>query len=155
MPTPPRPDRKHPTHGVFIRPNAPTILFLTVCTHGRQPWLATDENHALLRSVWTAATAWVVGRYVVMPDHIHLFAAPARPELPLESWVKYWKSQFTKVHLVPEHRWETDHWDTRLRKGENYAAKWEYVWNNPVRHGLVRRAEDWPFQGEMTPLEWW
>ncbi len=98
--------------------------------------------------------AWVVGRYVVMPDHIHLFAAPDRPELPLDNWVKYWKSQFTKRHRVSEHRWETDHWDTRLRKGESYAVKWEYVRNNPVRHGLVQRAEDWPFQGEIALLEW-
>ena len=146
--------RRHPRHGVLVQPNLTTIVFLTVCARKRRPWLATDKNHALLRSIWSTATAWVVGRYVIMPDHIHLFVAPGNPELQLENWATYWKSQFSKLHAIPEHRRETDHWDSRLRKGESYAAKWEYVLNNPVRHGLVQRAEDWPFQGEISTLEW-
>jgi len=35
-----------------------------------------------------------VGRYVVMPDHIHLFAAPGELQEPLENWIRFWKSQF-------------------------------------------------------------
>jgi putative transposase len=146
--------RKHPAHGVIILPDQPTIVFLTVCTKDRKPWLATNEIHDLLRSVWIDATAWMVGRYMILPDHIHLFAAPATPELPLENWVKYFKSQFTKQHKRPEHHWQTDHWDTRLRGGESYEEKWHYVMHNPVRHGLVERAEDWPYQGEINELRW-
>jgi putative transposase len=139
---------------VLINPETPTIVFLTVCTKDRQPWLATADNHSLLRRVWTEATAWLVGRYMVMPDHLHLFAAPGHPELSLERWVQYWKSQFSKGHGNRAHRWQTDHWDTRLRSGESYDSKWEYVVNNPVRHGLVARAEDWPYQGEINELRW-
>jgi putative transposase len=146
--------RKHPTHGVFIFPNEPTIVFLTVCTKDRVRWLASPDIHELLRSVWTAATAWFVGRYMIMPDHIHLFATPGSPELPLENWVKYWKSQFSKHHHDPTHRWLTDHWDTRLRDQNGYSEKWDYVVNNPVRHGLVERAEEWPYQGEIYELRW-
>jgi hypothetical protein len=40
---------------------------------------------------------------------------------------------------VLEHRWQTDHWDRRLRSDESYAEKWEYVRCNAVRHGLVAR----------------
>ena len=89
-----------------------------------------------------------------MPDHIHLFAAPGVPDLPLENWVRYWKSQFTKRHAVANHSWQTDHWDRRLRRRESYAEKWDYVRANPVRKGLVRRPEDWPFQGEVFDLAW-
>jgi len=47
-----------------------------------------------------------------------------------------------------------DFWDTQLRKGENYDEKWQYVLENPVRAGLVKHSEDWPYQGELNVLEW-
>ena len=147
--------RRHPTHGVLEFPNRPTVVFLTICTRDREAWLATAENHALLHGIWsTEATAWCVGRYVLMPDHLHLVATPGAPELPLDNWVRYWKSRFTRRHGDPAHRWQADHWDTRLRHEESYEEKWQYVVNNPVRHGLVRLAEDWPYQGEVFDLRW-
>ena len=146
--------RKHPVHGVFIDDDQPTIVFLTVCTKARKPWLATHQVHQLLRDVWTKASAWLVGRYVLMPDHVHLFTAPTDTNISLDNWVKYWKSQFSKAHGVPAHRWLTDHWDTRLRNDESYAEKWDYVRNNPVRHGLVSRPEDWAFLGAIHELRW-
>jgi len=133
----------------------PTIVFVTVCSKDRQPWLATPEVHGSLLSAWREASAWQVGRYVVMPDHVHLFAAPGTPELPLENWVRFWKSKFTKMDQVPAHQWQTSHWDRRLRSVDSYEEKWEYVRNNPVRHALVQHAEDWPFQGELNVLQWY
>ncbi len=148
------PNRKHPAHEVLIIPGQPLIVYLTVYTRNRQTWLATLEVHETLRSVWTKATGWLVGRYVIMPDHIHLFAAPGELEIEFDNWVRYWKSQFSKEHRNRAHRWQTDHWDRRLRAEESYESKWEYVRNNPVHHGLVERAEDWPFQGQIHDLPW-
>lgn len=90
---------------------------------------------------------------MILPDHLHLFAAPGEPEIEFDNWVRYWKSQFRKQFGVPEHRFETDHWDRRLRSRESYAEKWEYVRENPVRHGLVKIPDEWPFQGELNVLE--
>lgn len=151
-PTPKR--RKHPAHGVFINPDLPTIVFVTVCTKNRCPWLVSPNVHELLRSVWRDAASWRVGRYVIMPDHLHFFAAPVQAEIGLDRWIRYWKSQFSRRHGQPIHRWQTDHWDTRLRRGESYSEKWAYVRENPVRHGLVKRAEEWPYQGELFVLPW-
>ena len=50
--------------------------------------------------------------------------------------------------------WQIDAWDTQLRTGDSYSAKWAYVRNNPVRHKLVSSAEDWPYQGEIHTLLW-
>jgi hypothetical protein len=41
-----------------------------------------------------------------------------------------------------------------MAASRSYAEKRQYVSNNPVRHGYVRRAEDWPYQGELNVLEW-
>ena len=146
--------RHRPAHGVLIEPSRPTIVFLTVCTRDRSPWLANRAAHDRLLEVWSEAKAWVLGRYVVMPDDLHLFAAPGSLEIPLEHWVRYWKSQFTKKQAGSRHAWQVDHWDTRLRHDESYEEKWNYVKNNPVRANLVKSSEDWPFQGEINWLRW-
>jgi putative transposase len=113
--------------------------------------------HDLLVASWERADAWRVGRYVVLPDHVHLFASPnGFDAVPVRQWVSYWKSVVTR-HLPEEPSgsiWQRDLWDRQLRSGDSYAVKWEYVRSNPVRHELIEKAEDWPYQGELHQLPW-
>ncbi len=146
--------RKHPAHGVLYVSGQPTIIFDTVCTKDRTRWLANDEVHGLLQQVWREARAWLMGRYMILPDHIHFFAAATESNIEYDNWVQYWKSQFSKKHKNRDHRWLTDHWDTRMRSEQQYEDKWEYVRFNPVRHHLVAKPEDWPFQGEIHEIRW-
>ena len=149
------PNRKHPAHGVIVNDSSPTIVYVTVCTKDHGRWLDDEEYHMLLKEIWEDKSAWIVGRYVIMPDHIHLFASPSNQEFTLEQWIKYWKSKFSRKKRNPEHKWQSGHWDRRLRNEESYESKWEYVRNNPVRHNLVEHSDDWPFQGELNMLSWW
>jgi len=48
--------------------------------------------------------------------------------------------------------WQAEFFDHVLRSAESYSLKWEYVRENPVRAGLVERADDWPWQGEIERL---
>jgi len=148
------PGRKHPASGVRIFAGKPTFVLLTVCTKDRRGWLACDEAHDLLKLIWYAADKWLVGHYVLMPDHLHCLAAPHDVSFPFDPWVTYWKSQFSKGHAHEHSRWQTDAHHHRLRDGENYSEKWWYVRNNPVRHGLVENAEDWPYQGMIHDIRW-
>jgi putative transposase len=153
-PTHNRPQRKHPAHGILYVEGQPTIIFDTVCTKDRKPWLANCEVHQLLREVWTDASAWLVGRYMIMPDHIHMFAALTKDEIEFKNWAKYCNSQFSKRYKNRNCRWQADDWDTRMRSGRQYEEKWDYVRFNAVRHKLVTRPEDWPYQGVMNELRW-
>jgi len=146
------PQRKHPSHRVVEHPDRPTIVFVTVCTNLRQPVLSNERVHALLRDVWSSAGAWVVGRYVIMPDHVHLFAGVGSRELPLTNWVSFWKRAFTRRHGVA--LWQENYWDTTLRNASHAGERWEYIRQNPVRAGLVANADDWPWQGELNELRW-
>jgi len=152
------PKRKRlPHHHGIDRLNNPIIHFLTVCTKNRQPVLATDSMHQLLRAAWTAADSFVVGRYVIMPDHLHLFCSPIETKPTyLEAWVRYWKSLVTQKHStgVAGKLWQRDFWDTQMRHSEHYATQWEYMRSNPVDKKLVENPDDWPFQGEMSPCGW-
>jgi REP element-mobilizing transposase RayT len=91
-----------------------------------------------------------------MPDHIHLFAAfnPLSPSLP--AWMKALKGSLSQVLREKDgegKHWEKDYFDHVMRSEESYREKWEYVWQNPVRAGLVERPEDWPYQGEIHRLQ--
>lgn len=146
--------RTHPTHGVYIFPSKPTIIYVSICCENRKPWLATDKHHKILLDLWQDTSHWVAGRYVLMPDHLYLFAAPQDTAVDFESWVKYFKSQFTKRNGVSSCRWQTGHWDTRIRDHEHYEEKSIYMFNNPVRAGLVKDACDWKYKGVARELRW-
>ncbi|MEN0110629.1 MAG: hypothetical protein AAF805_07875 [Planctomycetota bacterium] len=148
------PTRRRPAHGVLWPDDRPPIVFLTVCTKDRRRWLADERAHADLVDAWRAADRWLVGRYVLMPDHVHLFCAPVDGPATLEAWVRYWKSCFTRSGADRSRRWQSGHWDTRLRREENYDAKWSYVRENPVRAQLAPTADAWPYQGELNDLRW-
>ena len=143
-----------PLHEAFKRP---VIIFLTVCTKNKKPFLANEPVHKLLREAWTIADSWLVGRYILMPDHLHLFCSPTMNiPVSLTRWVSFWKSHASRHWPNPDHSpvWQTNYWDTQLRKEESYSAKWQYMLENPVRAGLVEQASDWPHQGELHQLNW-
>jgi len=150
--------RRFPAHPPPVeRYKEPIIVYLTVCSKGRKRIFAFADSAAAIVNAWQNANSWLVGRYVIMPDHIHLFCAPNTfPIRPLKQWVRYWKARASqRWPRLKEHPiWQQECCDTQLRRHENYDAKWEYVINNPVRAALVKEPDDWPFQGELNILRW-
>ena len=159
-PREPFPVRHHPSkNSVRTIGFRSTILFVTLCTEGRMPILASHNIVSLIVSAWSAADKWIVGQYVIMPDHIHFFCSPAtNPPYDFQKWIIYWKRLTTQIaaraDARPSRLWQSGCWDTQIRTGSQYKEKWEYVRNNPVRKGLVVHADDWPYQGQMNVLEW-
>jgi REP element-mobilizing transposase RayT len=141
--------RNHPEHHSLVdRHNEPIIVHLIVCSKDRKHVLASANPAKVIAHAWSQARSWLVGRYMIMPDHTHLFCAPATlPTEPLKQWVRYWKNLASRSWPMPDQHpvWQRDFWDTQLRREENYHVKWEYVVNNPVRAGLVKNANDWPY----------
>jgi REP element-mobilizing transposase RayT len=111
--------------------------------------------HDILVGVWRdEATAWRVGRYIVMPDHVHYFAWATDQSISFDNWVKFWKSKFSWAHGHQDKRMQRNDWDRRMRTEVQYEEKWNYVRHNAVRAGLVKDADQWPFQGTVFKLDW-
>jgi putative transposase len=146
--------RHNPATGVFLTGHQPTIVLLTVTCKERRPWLANPIAHTLLKEAWVEASFWLVGEYVLMPDHLHVFCSPGSPAMAMEPWIAYWKRLFGQKHCNPEWRFQSRGWHHRLRNAEEYAAKTHYMWENPVRRGLVESVDEWPYRGRIDVLAW-
>jgi len=147
--TPPRLDRVIPDNPVF---------FVTACTYRRRMVLATGAVKEAF--VAFAERAYgehniAVGRYVMMPDHIHLFVC-GPDDFELGRWMGLLKQYLAKsVVRAPtaDPIWQRRFFDHVLRSDESYAQKWNYVRENPVRAGLVTNADDWPYAGEIITID--
>jgi len=146
--------REHPAEGVFIFRGQATIAFLTVCARERTPQLANPVIHHALITSWREADAWLVGFYLIMPDHVHLFCAPTDDDYSVEQWTTFWKRRFKRILRSDAPRFQSHGFHHRLRRDENYSEKWDYVRANPVRAGLVSNPDDWPYQGILNELRW-
>ena len=89
-----------------------------------------------------------------MPDHVHFFVR--RPDdLQLGRWVGMLKQALAK-QIAPAGTlpiWQRGFFDHVLRNDESYAQKWNYVRENPVRSGLVTKADDWLYSGEIVLID--
>lgn len=72
----------------------PAIFFVTTCTRNRKAILVSEQVATILIQEWRRACdryGWHVGRYVIMPDHVHLFCAPEPNAGSLSVFVGSWK----------------------------------------------------------------
>ncbi len=135
------------------------LYFITVCCAGRRRILHSPLAASLLTEAWrnsVAVNGWVIGRYVIMPDHAHFFTRALPEAKPLNAFMRDWKrwtaNQIIKsTHLAPP-IWQPEFFDHVLRSADSYAEKWDYVRANPVRAGLVTSPEAWPGSGECVSL---
>jgi putative transposase len=143
---------------------AEPVFFITACTYRRRPSLATCAvNNAFIvfskRAYEEHGIA--VGRYVIMPDHLHLFVC-GQPDFELGRWMGMLKQCLEKAadpaasptgRRLQKPFWQRRFFDHVLRSEESYAQKWEYVRENPVRAGFVTNPDNWPYSGEIITLD--
>ena len=136
--------------------NQSIIIYVTVNVDKRRPILNRPDAVETILNAWCEANHWLVGRYVIRPDHIHFFCVPVVPTTSLKQWMQFWCSTATR-HWPRENEkpiWQKDFFDRQLRTGESYSQKWLYIWQNPMVAEICSRPGDWPHQGELNVLQW-
>src|SRR5438874_858110 len=136
-----RPPRLRP---IFDSYDAP-LLFVTACTLYRRPFPSLETASKAFVKYATRAQSFnvAVGRYVIMPDHLHFFVRGSH-DFALSEWMKGLKRGISNAFIsAPDHvRWQPGFFDHLLRNDESYAEKWNYVRENPVRAGLAKAADE-------------
>jgi len=118
---------------------------VTVCCRkrGGESLIEPGAAQSLLNSVRfrNERRIWWCTAFVVMPDHVHgliRFTGTGDMRSTIQNW-KAWTAKSTGVS------WQRDWFDHRLRGDQSEREKANYLWQNPVRAGLVDDAEQWPW----------
>ena len=100
---------------------------------------------------------FTIDAWVVLPDHLH--AVWTLPEGDADFSLRWTliKRGFSALLPDGERRcesraakgergvWQRRFWEHAFRDARDYAAHVDYVHFNPVKHGCVTNAGDWPF----------
>jgi REP element-mobilizing transposase RayT len=111
----------------------------------RRPHVATSVQNALLHF---DGTRYRLSAWVVMPNHVHILLTPfaGRKLSDIMHSLKSFTAQEANELLNRKGRfWMKESFDRRIRNVEHFAAVVAYIENNPVKAGLCKRPEDWPY----------
>lgn len=100
---------------------------------------------------------FVIEAMVVLPDHLHaIWTLPEGDSDYSQRWGLI-KAGFSRGLPVQEVRsasrmskgergiWQRRFWEHRLRDDRDFENHVAYIHHNPVKHGHVRRAQEWPY----------
>ncbi|MDO9163639.1 MAG: transposase [Methylococcaceae bacterium] len=133
--------------------------FFTVNLADRKRTLLT-ENIVLLRNAFREvkiAHPFHVDAVVIMPEHLHtIWTLPEGDDDFSLRWRQI-KSAFSrkietgerisKSRTRKQERgiWQRRFWEHAIRDESDFARHIDYIHFNPVKHGYVKQAVDWPY----------
>ena len=82
----------------------------------------------------------------IMPNHVHSMIETFDLnglDAVLHSWKSYTSNEVNKVLGRRGTLWQREYHDRFIRDDDHYAKAFRYIEENPVKAGLVARAEDW------------
>ncbi len=158
--------------------------YLTFSCFGRKPFLSRDRPRRWFLESLDAArlvNPFDLWGFVLMPEHVHMLILPhegSRISAILTSikqpvtqrcvaWVRQNAPSFLSAMADAGHGGRTFHrlwlrgggYDRNVWSTKDIHEKLRYIHENPVRRGLVDRAEDWPWssarawqEGIDTPI---
>lgn len=148
----------------YLRARTGSTFFFTVVSFERRPILCADSiRHSLRTAVENLRPTrpFSIDAWVLLPDHMHcVWTLPENDHDFSTRWmmIKRSVSRFARdMALDPDcrtasarkHRestiWQRRFWEHRIRDELDFERHLDYIHHNPVRHGYVDRAVDWPY----------
>ena len=132
--------------------------FFTAALRDRRSMLLVEHVEALRDALGRTLRKrpFVVDAMVVLPDHIHAIWTLPQDDADYAGRWRLFKSGFTRaaaqagVALSRNAKgecnlWQRRYWEHTIRDEADLARHVDYIHVNPVKHGLVSRAADWPY----------
>ena len=130
--------------------------FVTVCCKDKEPHFQEGKVRTLVANILreTAQSHHVeVAVYTVLPNHVHLICSAG--EDGVIGFVRRLKGRATaeiRQRFGKRQIGQPSFFDHKLRSEESLRQKCLYVWLNPVRRGLARSIEDYPWSGRVLAV---
>ena len=126
------------------------VFFVTIKTSLARRLLQSERNATLLIDVLRANVAagkFQLHDFVIMPDHLHLLMT-LPGDVTIEKAMQLIKGGFS-YRLKREFGFQGEVWqrgfsEVRIDDGQSFLQHRAYIVLNPVKAGLVDRAEQWP-----------
>jgi putative transposase len=138
--------------------------FFTVVTYRRRAFMFDEDVRIALREAITKVRRqypFQIDAWVLLPDHLHtIWTLPPGDARFSLRWQQI-KRDVTlrcgeRLHRVEwmsdskiKHRestlWQRRYWEHQIRDEADYERHMDYLHYNPVKHGLVKQARDWPY----------
>ena len=131
---------------VWIGWEKSVIYFITICVADRKSVLASNAAFSAFKRAVARLRHWKVLAAVVMPDHLHVIAAPTRDRDAKVGNFSGALKRWIREELGASWKWQPGCFDRLLRSDESLHEKWRYLQENPVRAGLVSNSGNWPYQ---------
>ena len=133
--------------------------FFTVNLAQRHLCLLSDHVEILRAAVKTVKQRhpFRIDAFVVLPDHLHaIWTLPSDDADFATRWMLI-KSAFSHCIAINERRsasriskgergiWQRRYWEHLIRDDADFERHVDYVHYNPVKHGHVSQASEWPY----------
>ena len=121
--------------------------------HLGEPRVAAMAQAALLHF---DGTRYRLAAWVVMPNHVHLLAAPCRGHTLaalMHALKSYTAHEANKLLRRAGALWQEEYFDRYIRDADHYAKTITYIESNPVKAGLCRTPADWPYSSAYLRLK--
>jgi REP element-mobilizing transposase RayT len=133
-------------------------FFVTFCTKDARVLDPKARSVALDCCCYVHDRTAVLHGVVVMPDHVHLILTPLSDETGqpwrLERILQGIKGvSARRINLLLRREgplWLGESFDHMLRTGESAEAKVEYIAHNPVRKGLAKTPDEYPWLWRLS-----
>ena len=145
----------NPPH--LFRPNA--LYMLTASIYQKKLLIKSGKRKnewidAFLKSA--SIYQWDVIAWVVLSNHYHAIVRSAKEKLNMSKFIgSYHKFTARKWNLedkTPGRKVWWNYWDSCIQSERDYLPRLNYIFQNPVKHGLVSHAEDYPFSNYQAFL---
>jgi putative transposase len=133
--------------------------FFTVAAADRRSSLLVDRIDTLRSAVASVKRRhpFSIDAFVVLPDHLHTVWTLPPGDADFSTRWALLKATFSRalpaVECASASRqrkgerglWQRRFWEHLIRDDDDLARHVDYVHFNPVKHGYVRRASEWPY----------
>ena len=126
-------------------------VHVTICTDNKERIFNSEINAKIVIDELLKAARDVRFRilcYCLMPDHFHVIVSPGESTLTLSKFLNIFKGRTTAALREREglkKTWQRSAFDHIIRTEENLKGVIDYIRNNPVRKGILKNAEDYPY----------
>ncbi len=127
--------------------------FFTLVTYQRSPIFEEAKNVEILKisiNKIRKKFPFSLDAIVILPDHLHCLMKLPENDNDFSTRLRLIKRDFSKkINAAINQRnektvWQRRFWEHLIRDEDDWRKHMDYIHYNPVKHGLVKSASDWP-----------